>query len=108
MGKIQEMARPSAPDEAAPTGAEPVGSFQRKTQSPLVWLNLHKSELPKTAYAELSAPKSVSFLSALPLDLPRELVMDVNKPPYPVVNIIADQPSAGSYKQLQSVRMSAL
>jgi len=33
---------------------------------------------------------------------------DVNKPPYPVVNIIADQPNAGSYKQLQSHRLSAL
>lgn len=34
--------------------------------------------------------------------------MDVNKLPYPVVNIIADQPHAGSLKQLNSVRLSAL
>ena len=35
----------------------------------------------------------------LPLDLPKELVLDVNKAPYPVVNIIADQ-SAGSLRSL--------
>jgi hypothetical protein len=33
----------------------------------------------------------------LPLDLPKELVLDVNKAPYPVVNIIADQ-SVGSLR----------
>ena len=33
----------------------------------------------------------------LPLDLPKELVLDVNKAPYPVVNIIADQ-SVGSVR----------
>lgn len=35
----------------------------------------------------------------LPLDLPKELVLDVNKAPYPVVNIIADQ-SVGSPRAL--------
>ena len=35
----------------------------------------------------------------LPLDLPKELVLDVNKAPYPVVNIIADQ-SVGSLRAL--------
>lgn len=48
-------------------------------------------------------------LSAAPvLDLPRELVMDVNKPPYPVVNIIADPPAVGISSSSQSMRLSAL
>ena len=32
------------------------------------------------------------------LDLPRELVMDVNKPPFPVVNIIAEGPSVPEFE----------
>ena len=38
----------------------------------------------------------------LPLDLPKELVLDVNKAPYPVVNIIADQ-SVGSLRAASSL-----
>ena len=38
----------------------------------------------------------------LPLDLPKELVLDVNKAPYPVVNIIADQ-SVGSVRALSAL-----
>ena len=34
-----------------------------------------------------------SFISQAPLDLPRELVMDVNKEPFPVLNILAEAPS---------------
>merc|ERR1712187_868941 len=49
--KIRELVRPSPPDQGAPMGSEPVGDYQRKTQSPLVWLNLHKASFPQTAPA---------------------------------------------------------
>ena len=36
---------------------------------------------------------SAGMCAVLPvLDLPREAVTDVNKPPFPIVNVIADQP----------------
>jgi hypothetical protein len=44
----------------------------------------------RTAFAALS---SVCLCAAIPvLDLPRAATMDVNKPPFPTVNVIADQP----------------
>ena len=33
------MVRPSPSDVGAPMGAEPVGDYQRKTQSPIIWLS---------------------------------------------------------------------
>ena len=39
------------------------------------------------------APEFAYGTPVLGLDLPRELVMDVNKEPYPIVNVIADMPS---------------
>ena len=42
----------------------------------------------RTAFTFLS---SVGLCSALPvLDLPRVATLDVNKPPFPIVNVIAD------------------
>ena len=37
---VTELIRPSAPIEVAPLGAEPVGTFERKTQSPMTWCSL--------------------------------------------------------------------
>ena len=52
----------------------------------------------KSGAAFMSRRVTVQEHSAdLPLDLPKELVLDVNKAPYPVVNIIADQ-SVGSLR----------
>ena len=34
---LTDLIRPSAPNEVAPFGAEPVGMFERKTQSPMTW-----------------------------------------------------------------------
>ena len=34
---LAALARPNIPDSNAPMGAEPVGEYQRKTQSPVVW-----------------------------------------------------------------------
>ena len=45
--------------------------------------------------------------AALPvLDLPRETMKDVNKPPFPTVNVIADQPvtDALQFDQLRGAR----
>merc|ERR1719491_1437771 len=42
----RDLARPGAVDEGTLLGAEPVGMYQRKTQAPLVWINLHKSKFP--------------------------------------------------------------
>merc|ERR1739845_202475 len=53
LGKIRQLvrglARPNAPDEVPPwyLGAEPVGDYQRRTQSPVVWLNLRKAKSPQ-------------------------------------------------------------
>ena len=45
----------------------------------------------------LAALLSLGLCSAIPvLDLPREVITDVNKPPFPVVNVIADHPVAES------------
>lgn len=47
--------------------------------------------------------------AALPvLDLPREVVTDVNKPPFPTVNVIADQSiaDASQLEQLRELRSS--
>merc|ERR1719336_3168273 len=41
-GGLSDLARPSAPNGGLPLGAEPVGMYERKTQSPMVWLNLEK------------------------------------------------------------------
>lgn len=37
------------------------------------------------------------------VELPREIVMDVNKPPFPIVNVIAEEPAASS-TSVQSFR----
>lgn len=42
----RDAARPTASGSGLATGSEPVGLYQRKTQSPLVWLNLLKRSLP--------------------------------------------------------------
>ena len=48
----------------------------------------------RTAFTFLS---SVGLCAAIPvLDLPHGATLDVNKPPFPVVNVIADQPVAES------------
>ena len=45
---IRDLMRPSAlgNDAAAPLGTEPTGMYERKTQAPIVWLDLHKSRFP--------------------------------------------------------------
>merc|ERR1712151_1361363 len=50
--------------------------------------------------------RSAAQLPFAGLDLPKELVMDVNKPPFPIVNIIADSPptDSGSASLLKSDR----
>merc|ERR1719330_41669 len=40
---LHDLIRPSVPDEGLPLGAEPAGMYERKTQSPIVWLQLEKS-----------------------------------------------------------------
>lgn len=50
------------------------------------------------AYVEQTQMKptefvQMSFLSQMPLDLPKELVMDVNKAPFPVINVLAEPAS---------------
>ena len=50
---------------------------------------------------------SACMCAALPvLDLPREMMKDVNKPPFPTVNVIADQPviDALQFDQLRGAR----
>merc|ERR1712130_801966 len=44
------------------------------------------------------------------LDVPRELIMDVNKPPYPIINVIADEPGteSGSAAALKEQRKNEL
>ena len=42
-----------------------------------------------------------SFLSQSPLDLPKELVMDVNKAPFPVINVLAEAPSYSASVQAE-------
>jgi len=44
---LRNFVRPNAPDEGSPMGAEPSGMYARKTQSPVVWLNLLKAQVPK-------------------------------------------------------------
>merc|ERR1712107_50460 len=49
---LREILRPNPPNEDFPApliGAEPVGVYERKTQAPVVWLNLRKSKFPTTA-----------------------------------------------------------
>merc|ERR1712178_348575 len=56
---IRDIVRPNPPDEDYPApllGAEPVGVYQRKTQAPVVWLNLRKSRLPMSGRAWYNAP----------------------------------------------------
>lgn len=43
--KAKAAVRPTLPD-AGPLGSQPVGEYQRKTQSPLVTISLHKQTLP--------------------------------------------------------------
>merc|ERR1719203_2359611 len=43
---VEDLVRPAAPQEGLPLGAEPAGLYERKTQSPVIWLNLRKSEFP--------------------------------------------------------------
>ena len=38
--RVTAMAQPNFPDSGAAMGAEPVGDYQRKTQSPVVWYAL--------------------------------------------------------------------
>merc|ERR1712190_124862 len=83
---------------------EPVGTFERKTQSPITWIHLRKSVFPtmgEGASAQVSPEEqSGTRADATPVvDLPRELVMDVNKAPYPIVNVIMEEPSAVSAQQ---------
>merc|ERR1712039_194345 len=56
---IRDIIRPNPADESYPTpllGSEPYGMFQRKTQAPVVWLNLRKTRLPYARRAWYSAP----------------------------------------------------
>jgi hypothetical protein len=58
----------------------------------------------RTALAILS---SVELCSAIPVfDLPRGATLDANKPPFPIVNVIADQPITESAQgeQLRGAR----
>ena len=60
----------------------------------------------RTAIAMLS---SVLLCAAIPaLDLPRAATMDVNKPPFPIVNVIADHPITQSAQvdQLRGARIA--
>ena len=64
---MSDLAHPNAPGASAPMGAEPVGAYERKTQSPTIWcvywkvslgvwvwhgnrFDLHKSEMPANVY----------------------------------------------------------
>merc|ERR1712232_1155394 len=42
--RVREMMRPAPPDDGAPMGAEPLGDYQRKTQSPIA--QFEKTEIP--------------------------------------------------------------
>lgn len=45
---MAEGTGPTSPRMASSAiGAEPAGMYERKTQAPIVWLNLHKSRFPK-------------------------------------------------------------
>jgi len=50
---LRELLRPAAGSERA-VGTEPVGMYQRKTQAPVVWLNLHKTKLPASERLDYS------------------------------------------------------
>ena len=58
----------------------------------------------RTAFAMLCSACMCASLPAL--DVPREMMKDVNKPPFPTVNIIADQPitDAAQVDQLRGAR----
>ena len=60
----------------------------------------------RTAFAILFLGCSCASIPVL--DLPREMTMDVNKPPFPIVNVIADQPmtDASQVDQLRSARVA--
>ena len=55
----------------------------------------------------LTILSSSGLCAAIPvLDLPRGSTLDVNKPPFPIVNVIADQPitESGQVEQLRGAR----
>jgi len=52
---VRDFLRPAANGGFA-TGAEPSGMYERKTQAPLVWLNMHKSKAPARQHAWFNMP----------------------------------------------------
>lgn len=45
---IRDLARPDTPDKII-ADSEPLDEYQRKTQSPLIWLNMRKTKFPRIA-----------------------------------------------------------
>lgn len=41
---LKDVLRPVVDDSGTPPGATPTGDYQRQTQSPMVWLNMHKQK----------------------------------------------------------------
>merc|ERR1719245_1980616 len=59
-------------------------------------------------FALASMCTSIQAINVLGIDILLEFVMDLNKPPFPIVNVIADKPSltVGSAELMKSERLN--
>ena len=81
--------RQQVKDAVHPTSADSsLGEYERKTQSPMIWINLHKTDLSSS-----QSPEPSSFLQ---LRKQRGVTGDPSPPPYPVVNVHVSEPAMGA------------
>jgi hypothetical protein len=69
---LRGFVRPEEPDKIIATGSEPLDEYQRKTQSPLIWLNLRKIKLPRitpTWYNQEYAQEAKQLLGQMDLQM---------------------------------------
>mmetsp|Transcript_50802 Transcript_50802/g.159822 ORF Transcript_50802/g.159822 Transcript_50802/m.159822 type:complete len:109 (-) Transcript_50802:117-443(-) len=55
-GGLRDFARPGEARSTVPVGAEPAGLYERRTQSPIVWLVAQKSVIPPRVPTWYNAP----------------------------------------------------
>ena len=79
--QVKDMAHPTTLDTS-------LGEYERKTQSPMIWMNLHKTDLSSS-----QSPGPSSFLQ---LRKHRGVTGDPSPPPYPVVSVHVSEPAMGA------------
>lgn len=71
-----------------------LGEYDRKTQSPMLWMNLHKTDLSSTQ--SLKAASFLGLFSATEGLHKQGVTGDPSPPPNPVVNVHVSEPAMGA------------